>query len=70
MAKEQDEYYGFTPEARQSIRNVRSGKALAGKAVRGSAKEAEKASAQAGGPLPVEMYKQARKGKMVRKQNG
>jgi len=64
---DQNEYYGFTEEARQAIRNVRSGKALAGKATRGSAKEAEKAAAQAGGPLPSEMYKQARKGKMVRK---
>ena len=70
MGKEQDDYYGFTNEARQAIKNVRSGKALAGKATRGSAKEAEKAAAQAGGPLPTEMYKQARQGKMVRKLNG
>ncbi len=64
---DQDEYYGFKPGAREAIKAVRSGKALAGKATRGSAKEAEKAAAQAGGPLPSEMYKAARKGKLVKR---
>ena len=57
----------FTGEARKAIKDVRSGKALAGKSTRGGAKEAEKAAAQSGGPLPSEMYKQARKGKYVKK---
>lgn len=64
---DQDEYYGFTPEARAAIKAVRSGNALRGKATRGAPKEAEKAAAQSGGPLPSEMYEEARKGKMVRK---
>lgn len=57
----------FTEEGRKAIKDVRTGKALAGKATRGSAKEAEKAAAQTGGPLPSDMYAKARKGKYVKR---